>query len=167
MSIEISSTQEDALDLLNKRAMSAGKLRRKLGTRGHEHEAIERAIQALERVGVIDDEAMAREYVERVLEKEPAWRAWLTAKLISREIEEPTASRIVEEVLSGHSEGELIRRAIRGRLASMPASLSRESRYRRLGAYLSRRGFSEEGVTDALRDTLGTVSEGMSEDAGL
>ena len=150
------SVKERALRLLSVRSRSKSELQQRLLRAGFEPVEVESALDDLERVGLIDDEAFAREVAEYQRRKGMGRRAGMNAlrvKGVDREI----AERIAEEV-SPEDESERALEVAVQRLQKL-RGLDPATRQRRLQDFLMRRGYDPEIARDACR-------KAMSEGAG-
>ena len=133
--------KERALRLLTVRSRSRSELRQRLLRADFEPEEVEAALDDLESVGLIDDEAFARQLAEHHRRKGLGRRAGLAgmrAKGVGREL----AERIAEEV-SPEDEAELAAEIAGNRLSRL-RGLDPETRRRRLLDFLLRRGYDPE-----------------------
>ena len=142
----------EAAALLARRARTESELRSALDAR-HEPLAVEAAVERLRSLGYLNDEALARHYVEgrrangrgsMVLRRELAGRG--------------VDAELAEAALDGRDEREAARAAARPRLRSL-AGLDRERRYRRLAGFLARRGFASDVVASTLHELLDEAPE--------
>jgi regulatory protein len=139
----------DAMALLSKRAFSRGALLERLAKKNHDEDARERAVAEMERLGLVDDEALAADVVDRELEKAPADRAYLRRRLATRGVDPDAAERAIEEALCGRDPLESATEAARSIRDRMPENLARGALVRRLAGRLARRGFEEEVALEA------------------
>jgi regulatory protein len=152
-----------ALWLLESRARTRLELQRRLERRGFEAGAIERALDRLAAVGLVDDEAFARDLAaSRVEQGVDAPR--IVIELRDRGIDPELAARIAGESAPQDDRAERCRELAEARLAKLQG-LRPEVQYRRLAAYLVRRGYPGdlvENVVSALVELNG--SEGSEEE---
>jgi regulatory protein len=133
--------KERALRLLSVRSRSKAELRQRLLRADYEPEQVEAALADLEAVGLIDDEAFAREVAEYQRRKGMGRRAGMNAlrvKGVGREL----AERIAEEA-NPEDEAERAMEVASKRLTRLHG-LDPETRRRRLVDYLMRRGYDPE-----------------------
>jgi regulatory protein len=130
-----------ALRFLEARPRSTFEIRERLRRKAFADEAIQAAIERLTRLGMIDDAAFARSWVESRQASRPrgvgALRDELRRKGIDRAVAETLLS---DEALTGGEEQRAMSVA-RGALAKYANAPNRAAFQRRLGAYLQRRGF--------------------------
>ncbi len=127
--------QAAAMRLLGYRARSAAELRRALHDRGFGPAAVEAAIGRLASAGLVDDRAFAARFVE-VRSSQHRSRRLLARDLAAKGVDREVASAAVEEV----DDALAAEAAARGRLSAL-RGLGRDAFYRKLGAFLQRRGF--------------------------
>jgi len=144
---EIERARERALAYLTPRPRSEAEVRRYLIGKGFSAEAVEQVLERLRGVGLVDDLAFARFWVENRLRFRPRGRRGLWHELRQKGIDEAT----LEAALADYDEVEAARRFAEGewhRLASQPEALRR----RRLSERLARRGFTYETIRCILDD---------------
>jgi regulatory protein len=127
---------ERALNLLAYRPRSRVEVCRRLREKGHEEETIERALDRLERAGLLDDLAFARYWVDNRFQFNPRGVVALRRELRQKGIE----GVLIDEVLAEYDEeaaaAQAAEAAVRRLRGLDPAAFCR-----RLRGYLSRRGF--------------------------
>ncbi|HEY8478131.1 MAG TPA: RecX family transcriptional regulator [Chloroflexota bacterium] len=148
-----------ALSLLGYRRRSERELRQRLARKGFAADLVEAALERLRRLGLVDDVAFARSWVEARLGGRPrgpaAVKSELRQKGVSREIVGEAIAPIEE------SEEELAFALARQRVPSL-RGLDRTTFRRRLGSMLLRRGFGY-GVAQRVVDALWQEREPSSE----
>jgi SOS response regulatory protein OraA/RecX len=138
---------------LGRRGLTSGHARTLLERRGHTAPTPDRVIDELIDDGWLDDHAAGESILAGILRKGPAAAAFLEMRLIDRGIPTATAASLAADATSDASEGEAA-----GRLSQI--LLPRYSRLtpttaaRRLAAALSRRGFSQETVSEIVEAFL-------------
>jgi regulatory protein len=144
------TAKDRALRLLGVRWRSREELRRRLGQAGFPPEEIERALEDLERVGLVDDERFAREAVRdqtsRRLAGNRAVRAALREKGIDQVVAEEAIQAAGDEAERAHELA--VRRATR------MAALGPEAAARRLYGVLLRRGYGHEVAREACKAAI-------------
>lgn len=135
------SVKERALRLLSVRSRSKHELRQRLLRAEFEPEEVEAALADLEAVGLVDDEAFARELAEHQRRKGLGRRAGM-AGLRAKGIDRDLAERIAEDV-SPEDEAEMALEVAAKRLPRI-RGLEPETRRRRLMDYLLRRGYDHQ-----------------------
>ena len=149
--------KERALRLLTVRSRSRSELRQRLLRADFEPEEVEAALDDLESVGLIDDEAFARELAEHQRRKGLGRRAGLAgmrAKGVDREL----AERITGDV-NPEDEAERAVEVASNRLQRL-RGLDPETRRRRLQDFLMRRGYDPETARSACSRAL--AEEGVA-----
>jgi len=127
-----------AFRLLGQRAHAEGELRRKLLARGCPRDEVERSVARLRELGYLDDAAFARELVAR--RERTRGSRMIAAELAARGVTREVAEAAVAAV--DHDAAVAAARA----LASRSPAVDR----RRLAERLTRRGFAEDVVREAL-----------------
>lgn len=142
-----------SLHALSGRSHSVAEIRDKLRSRDLPPEVIEEEIAELERVGLLDDQALANDLVERYAGRERLARRAVEHKLRSRKL----PAGVIEQALAereNDTEAELAEEAARERLRKM-GPVAPEVAKRRLFSYLQRKGFSSGDISDAVAKALG------------
>jgi regulatory protein len=136
--------------LLAVRPRSEGELRRRLEAADFDRGVIERVIGRLTELSLVDDSAFSRQWVQE------RSRRGRSGALLSRELEAQGVARATAEAAVAETTrdevaraAELARRHLR-RVAELP--LPKQAA--RLGAMLSRRGYDEEAIEQAVRSVL-------------
>ncbi|MGH7508250.1 MAG: regulatory protein RecX [Gemmatimonadales bacterium] len=150
---DVEAAFRTALRSLELRSYARADLGRRLIRKGHSRAAVEAALERAAGLGLLDDAAFARAYVE------------------SRAARGRGPSRLVRDLLVMGVERSLIDRALAAQWpegsdrSSMPLALAtkragqlgplpRSTKRRRLLAYLARRGFSGREVTEMVEEVL-------------
>lgn len=142
-----------AMNILSRRMVSAHMLRRKLRDKDHEDHVIDRVIERLEGVGLIDDEAFAQALISEQMKRKPAGPALLKSKLYEKGIDRSLIERLVEETCE---QTDLVSDAIRlaeSKLRTMKR-LDPVTRKRRLWGALARRGFNSDTIREAMDQAM-------------
>lgn len=142
-----------SLHALSGKSHSVAEMREKLRVRELPDEAIESEMAELERVGLLDDDALARDLVERYGTRERMARRAVEQKLRARKLPPAVIEHALAE-LENDEEGGLAEEAARERLRKM-GSLAPDVAQRRLYAYLQRKGFSSGDISDAITKVMG------------
>lgn len=150
-----------AMNRLNRRAMSRSQLRRKLTDRKLELDvaAVDAALDRLEELDLIDDEAFGRALIAEILRGRPAGPMLLRQKLMQRGLERNLIDRLIAE--NEPSEEAAIEGAVKLATTKL-RSLQRydaATRKRRLWGMLQRRGFSSDIITSTLSQLDGLDDE--------
>jgi regulatory protein len=143
---------ERALRLLAVRPRSRRELQSRLLRAGFEPEEVESELARLEVVGLVDDEAFARQVVEHEVTARRSGRRAVTSRLYASGLDRQTIERSLEDVpASGDDERavELARTRV-GRLAR----LTPEQAFTRLVGFLGRRGYAPSTARHAARVAL-------------
>lgn len=138
--------REQALRWLDRRAYARGELARRLRFKQFPPEAIERVLDRLQSVGLLDDEAFAREWVRSRTRAGAMGSRRVRQELKQKGIADEVINVLWAENAPG-SEGESCEDLARKKWRSF-RTLERETARRRLLGFLTRRGFALE---DALR----------------
>jgi regulatory protein len=146
---EVEKAHEWALNFLSYRPRSEAEVRRHLYRRGSDEEVIHAVITRLVRASLLDDEAFARYWVENRAQLNPRGVHALRYELREKGV----TDAIISQVLADFDDTDAARQAAETaarRFASLPP---REFR-RRLGDYLTRRGFAYETTQTLIEEML-------------
>lgn len=123
----------------------------RLQHRGHVRETIEAVLSEAEALDLIDDARFARLWVEDRLQTRPRGKQALRRELNSKGISPEIIDRVLAEVEL--DESTLIRKLAEERLVRYGKEPP-ESRYRKVIAFLIRRGFPSGEVREVVRDLI-------------
>jgi regulatory protein len=141
-----------ALRLLTTRARTRAELRHRLEERGFEAAAVAETLDRLERVGLVDDAALAEAVAEGRADRgldAPA----IAAELRDRGVNPAVAERAAQAAVPDEDRADRCRQVARARLAQLHG-LPPATQLRRLAAYLSRRGYPPELAESVARDLV-------------
>ncbi|HZD68395.1 MAG TPA: regulatory protein RecX [Actinomycetes bacterium] len=149
-----------ALWLLESRARTRLELQQRLERRGFERGAIERALDRLSSVGLVDDEAFARDLAaSRVEQGVDASR--IVVELKDRGIAPELAARVAGEQAPQHDREDRCRELAEARLAKLQG-LRPDVQLRRLAGYLVRRGYPGDVVENVVSELIASSGYGES-----
>ena len=141
---------ESALVFLSYRPRSEREVRDRLARKQVPPSAIDQAIERLRRLGLVDDEAFARYWVEQRQTHRPRGARLLRQELFQKGIARETSAGAVEAGDDQLAPEEAAYRAAERRARSLRAADEREFTTR-LGQFLLRRGFDYETARAACR----------------
>lgn len=144
---------------LERRAHARQELQRKLERKGHTAEAVGAATQRLERLGLIDDQAFALQYVASRFARGRG-PARLRHDLRALGISDEMVSQSVATVPTDLDDPLAQPRALAVKRAGQLGGLPRETRRRRLSAFLARRGYSGSDAREVIDAVLGQAQHG-------
>ncbi|WP_445257240.1 regulatory protein RecX [Nocardioides aurantiacus] len=151
------------LDQLTGRARTRSELADKLASKGVPDDVGHRLLDRFEEVGLVDDAAFAREWVEQRQRGKGLARRALAQELRRKGVEDEVAQEALEEV-DADTEEESARRLVRAKLRSVSA-LDRDRATRRLVGMLARKGHSSSIAFRIVRSELDAVGlEGGDDD---
>lgn len=146
---------ERALGLLAVRPRSRRELERRLRAVGFEAEEVRDELSRLETVGLVDDEAFARQVVEHELANRRAGSRAVVARLAAKGVDRETIERTLTEAATGEGEEEARALELAAARARRLAPLPAETAYRRLVPFLVRRGYDGATARTAAARALG------------
>jgi regulatory protein len=141
-----------ALRLLTTRARTRAELRQRLEQRGFEAAAVAETLERLERVGLVDDAALAGAVAEGRAERgldAPA----IAAELRDRGVDPAVAERAAQAAVPAEDRADRCRQVAKARLAQL-AGLPTSTQLRRLASYLARRGYPPDLAETVARDLI-------------
>jgi regulatory protein len=149
---ELARAEKVSMHALTRRDQSRRELERTLRSRDLADDVITHEVDRLERVGLIDDVALAQNLVGVLQERKGLGRTGIAAEL-TRRLLSPAAIEYALELID--TADELGRaREIAVKRAGQLTSYDRETAQRRLSAYLARRGYSGSTVRAAVDAAL-------------
>jgi regulatory protein len=146
------------LDALTGQARSRQELRERLAKRAVPDALAERLLERFSEVGLVDDAAFARSWVESRQRSRGLARRALAQELRRKGVDEQTARAALEEV-DPDDEAETARELVRKKLRAM-RGLDRTTATRRLVGMLGRKGYPPGVAFAVVRDELGELPDG-------
>lgn len=150
------------LDQLTGQARSRAELATKLAKRRVPDDVAERLLNRFEEVGLIDDAAFARAWVDSRQPGKGLGRRALAQELRRKGIDEEVAREALEEIDPGDEE-EAARALVRRKLRTL-RRVDRATATRRLTGMLARKGHSGEVVWRVVREELDALGPGEADD---
>lgn len=145
---DVEKAREKALRFLGNRPRSEWEVRQNLLKAGYGDATIDRVLERLRGVALVDDAAFARYWIENRTQFKPRGEVALRQELRRKGVDREVIDAVLEE--GGHAEDQ----------AALQAALAKADRYRqlprpefaqKLGAYLARRGFDYATVREAVQ----------------
>ncbi|MCH7835288.1 MAG: RecX family transcriptional regulator [Chloroflexi bacterium] len=147
-----------ALRLLSYRPRSETELRQRLARRGAPPALVDSTIERLLELGLVDDAAFARSWVESRERASPRGQRLLRQELRAKGVNSDASRELVE----GVDDAEAALRASARRAASLSGLPQAEFR-RRLGDFLRRRGFDYETIRLTVERRWRELAEGRDD----
>ena len=154
------SCHERALGLLAVRARSRRELERRLLQAGFEAEEISDVLERLERVGLVDDEAFARQVADHALGVKRSGRRAVVSTLMAAGV----APDVIEATLADVGDEDERADALARSRASRLSGLDPAKAFARLTSLLVRRGYSPDVARQAARRALTVDLDDDSDD---
>ena len=145
------------LDQLTGQARSRAELATKLARKQVPHEVAERLLDRFEEVGLVDDAAFARDWVQSRQAGRGLARRALAVELQRKGVEKEVIAQAVATV-DPDDEVESARDLVRRKLRSLER-FDRPTQVRRLTGMLARKGYPSSVVFSVVREELGAVDE--------
>ncbi len=140
-----SKALKHAYRLLGYRDRSVSEMRERLKNKEFSGSVIEHVLSQLTKDGLLDDEEMARRYVEWSKDRKPMGRRRLRLELEKKGIDRQIIDNVLNEMMNRNLEEQLAERAVSQRGGVPSKSLpdkERQKKLRRVFSHLLRRGFS-------------------------
>jgi regulatory protein len=150
---DIEATYRTALRCLELRSYARADLARRLQRKGHPREAVEAALERASGLGLLDDEAYACRYVQtRAARGRGPSR--LIRDLLSMGVQRALIDRALAAQWPEGSDRTSMPQALATKRAAQLGALPRQTKRRRVLAYLARRGFSGREVSEMVEAVL-------------
>lgn len=146
-----------ALGLLAVRPRTRREMQARLLRAGFGADDVEDVLARLEAVGLLDDERFAREYAEHAVMVRRAGRRAIASSLLTRGVAPDVVQRAVE--VFGEDEESRARDLARARAVRL-SGLDPAASFRRLVAFLIRRGYDAGLARRVAREALGVTAAG-------
>lgn len=144
---DIEAAFRTVLRALEVRSFARGDLARRLQRKGHPRAAIDAALERAARLGLLDDASFTQGYVETRAARGRG-PARLMRDLLSLGVERSLIDRALAAQWPEGSDRAAVPLALAHKRAAQLGSLPRQTKRRRLVAYLARRGFTGREVTE-------------------
>lgn len=148
---------ERALGLLAVRPRSRRELERRLSAAGFERDEVDEVLGRLERVGLVDDRAFARQMTAYQYGSRRAGRRALTGVLLEKGVAADVIAQVIEEAPDDEDERAL---SLASSRAARMSSVDPVKAFGRLTGLLVRRGYSHEVARRAAGVALDLQGEG-------
>jgi regulatory protein len=149
---------ERALRLLSVRPRSRRELQTRLLRAGFDAEEVGEELSRLESVGLIDDEAFARQVAEHEVAVRGSGRRAVVDRLMARGVDRAVIDRALEDLDASDEESRAL--ALAETRVGRLASLEPRDAYRRLVPFLQRRGYGTGVAHRAAARALGLDAAG-------
>jgi regulatory protein len=150
---DVEAAFRTGLRVLELRPYARADLGRRLQRKGHPRAAVEVALERLLALGLLDDEAYARNYVQtRAARGRGPSR--LTRDLLAMGVQRSFIDRALVAEWPEGSDRTSMPQALVSKRAAQLGTLPRQTKRRRLLAYLARRGFSGREVSALVESVL-------------
>ena len=147
---DLNSAKKACFNLLKIRPRSEYELRSRLVRKGFDTEVIEKTVEYIAKIGLIDDLAFARLWVESRI-KRPLGLHRLSFELKTKGVNKEIIDRVVKEYKSPEKEEETIRDLLQRKMKKL-SGLDKKKIKSRLWGFFLRKGFSKDIVFDVLSE---------------
>ena len=151
---EASKAKEKAVQLISRRPRSIVEIQRHLRNKGYQDQAIEEAVMRLQEVGLLDDEAFARYWVDQRDTFKPRSHLALRQELQQKGV----ARHIIETAISEVDQTAAAQR-VAAKQANRYAHLNKNEFRKKMGSFLHRRGFHYEIIRQVTNELWTTISK--------
>ena len=148
-----------AMNRLNRRAMSRSDLDFKLKRLDYTQPVREEVLEKLTEMGFLDDEAYARALIDATLRRKPAGPQLLRQKLFQKGIDRSLIERLVSEATDAQDLAPGAVDLARKKLRTMQR-FDIETRKRRLYGMLARRGFNPDTISSVMAELGDEIEQG-------
>lgn len=150
---DIEAAYRTAIRSLEVRSFARGDLARRLSRKGHPRAAVEAALVRIQRLGLLDDAAYARNYVQTRAARGRG-PARLTRDLLSMGVERSLIDRALDAEWPEGSDRTTVPLALARKRAAQLSGLPRQTKRRRVVAYLARRGFTGRDISELVEKVV-------------
>jgi regulatory protein len=152
---DVEGARRVALRMLGTRPRSVQEMLRKLRQRGLHPSAVAEVVGRLEEQRLLNDREFA-EHFARVRSAKGHGRARLVTDLLARGVDRRVAESAIDRALDAEGVDEMVAaRALAEKRMAQLGNLPRDALFRRVVAYLGRRGYRGRDVLDAVQEILG------------
>jgi regulatory protein len=151
---DIEAAFRTALRSLELRGFARSDLGRRLVRKGHTRAAVDAALERVVALGLLDDAAFARSFVQ-TRSARGRGPARLVRDLLAMGVNRRIIDRAIASELPEGSDQSSVALALATKRAAQLGALSRQTKRRRLLAYLCRRGFSGREITEVVDRVVG------------
>lgn len=148
-----------AMNRLNRRAMSRRDLDKKLAGLDYEQPVRDAVLDRLEEKGYLDDEAFGRALIDSTLRRKPAGPQLLRQKLYQKGIDRSLIEKLVSDATDAQDLAPGAVELARKRLKSL-TRYDIDTRKRRLYGLLARRGFNPDTISSVMAELADEIEAG-------
>jgi regulatory protein len=148
-----------SMHALTRRGLSRWELRKTLLARELEEDTVEAELDRLEGVGLLDDAALAENFVRTQHERKGLGRGAIIAELRRRHIDQEHIDSALEQIDDDDEQSRATELAVKR--ATQLGSYDLETAKRRLHGFLSRKGYNSSVVRAAMDEALSSRSGGV------
>jgi regulatory protein len=143
---DVEAAYRTVLRALEVRSFARGDLARRMLRKGHQRHAVDAALERAAALGLLDDAAFARDYVQ-TRSARGRGPARLTRDLLCMGVDRNLIEIAVAAEWTPETDTSAMPLALAEKRAAQLKGLPRQTRRRRVVAYLARRGFSGRDIT--------------------
>jgi regulatory protein len=144
---DVEAAYRTVLRALEVRSYARRDLARRMLRKGHQRAAVDAALERAAALGLLDDGAFARNYVQ-TRSARGRGPSRLVRDLLAMGVERSLIDQAVAAEWSGDADKTAMPLALARKRAAQLEGLPRQTRRRRVVAYLARRGFTGRGITE-------------------
>ncbi|GAB4369816.1 MAG: hypothetical protein Kow0042_11710 [Calditrichia bacterium] len=151
----VRQAKDQAMRYLAIRPHSRLELVKKMRTKGYRYEVINRALDELEKLDLVNDSEFARLFIQNELKLRPVARVMLQQKLAARGIDREIYLPLLQEMYSEEMELKLVRELTQKFLQSPSRQADRKVK-EKLVRHLQNKGFQWDHIQQALEEFFGS-----------
>lgn len=151
---ENNKAMDYAVHLLDFRQRSVSELRSKLKTHGYETDAIEHALEVLQRYGYVNDYTFGQALVKDKQNFKNAGAGLLKRELYRKGINKDLISQLIEENVEEDGEHARALELAEKKVSSFRSDEDYNSKYRKLSSFLVRKGYQYSIISKIIKEVL-------------
>lgn len=145
--------KKTAFDLLAYRIRSIAEIRDKLKTKKISVQTIEKTIEHLQALGLLNDEQFALQLVNEKISGKPVGKQVLRQKLYQKGIRKEIAEKVLDEVFSKVDEKKLALTSFKKYFPKL-ADLEKNKKKKKAFDFLARKGFDFDIINEVIRENI-------------
>lgn len=143
-----------ALKLLSSKARSENEIIDKMRNKGYEKDNIDKAINYLKQYGYIDDKEYALNYTRDRMRLKKLGHQRIKSELYQKGVKKEILEEALDELIDKDDEYERALELAQKKVSSTYKNDDKNTQYRKLGAFLQRKGYSFDTIKKVLNKVL-------------
>ena len=145
--------KKSSFDLLSYRLRSEREIKDKLKTKKVSSKTIDRTIEHLRELGLLNDEEFARQLIQNYISGKPKGKTFIKQKLFSKGISREISEKILNEIFENIDEKQIITGLFKKYCKKLQKSDKIEKK-RKIFAYLAGKGFDFDVINQVIHENL-------------